>query len=260
MGLIPDSCGIIPHKTSLRKILQVAGKQIKSGEKMGDIFIYYGLTAIALLVTLGAQAFISASYSKYSRINSSRALTGADAARIMLNRHGLSGVSVSEVSGKLTDHYHPKKKQVNLSSAVYRGTSIASIAVACHECGHAIQDDTGYTFMKIRSSLVPVTRISSYLGYFAIAIGCIFASYPLIYVGIIAECAILLFQLVTLPVEINASRRALEEIKDANFLSQSEYSGGKTVLAAAALTYVASVVTSLLQILRLLAIFGKKRR
>ena len=226
---------------------------------MKDIFIYYGLTAIALIITLGAQFYISVSYSKYSKIAASRGFTGAMAARTVLDRHGLRDVSVSQVAGSLSDHYDPRKKQVRLSNAVYGGSSIASIAVACHECGHAIQDSENYTFMRIRSALVPVTRISSYLGYLAIVIGCIFSSYTLIYIGIIAEVVILLFQLITLPVEINASRRALEEIKELNFLVDREYSGGRTMLTAAALTYVASVVTALLQIIRLLAIFGRRQ-
>ena len=226
---------------------------------MKDIFIYYGLTAIALIITLGAQFYISVSYSKYSKIAASRGFTGAMAAITVLDRHGLRDVSVSQVAGSLSDHYDPRKKQVRLSNAVYGGSSIASIAVACHECGHAIQDSENYTFMRIRSALVPVTRISSYLGYLAIVIGCIFSSYTLIYIGIIAEVVILLFQLITLPVEINASRRALEEIKELNFLVDREYSGGRTMLTAAALTYVASVVTALLQIFRLLAIFGRRQ-
>ena len=226
---------------------------------MKDIFIYYGLTAIALIITLGAQFYISVSYSKYSKIAASRGFTGAMAARTVLDRHGLRDVSVSQVAGSLSDHYDPRKKQVRLSNAVYGGSSIASIAVACHECGHAIQDSENYTFMRIRSALVPVTRISSYLGYLAIVIGCIFSSYTLIYIGIIAEVVILLFQLITLPVEINASRRALEEIKELNFLVDREYSGGRTMLTAAALTYVASVVTALLQIFRLLTIFGRRQ-
>lgn len=226
---------------------------------MKDIFIYYGLTAIALIITLGAQFYISVSYSKYSKIAASRGFTGAMAARTVLDRHGLRDVSISQVAGSLSDHYDPRKKQVRLSNAVYGGSSIASIAVACHECGHAIQDSEDYTFMRIRSALVPVTRISSYLGYLAIVIGCIFSSYTLIYIGIIAEVVILLFQLITLPVEINASRRALEEIKELNFLVDREYSGGRTMLTAAALTYVASVVTALLQIIRLLAIFGRRQ-
>ena len=226
---------------------------------MKDIFIYYGLTAIALIITLGAQFYISVSYSKYSKIAASRGFTGAMSARTVLDRHGLRDVSVSQVAGSLSDHYDPRKKQVRLSNAVYGGSSIASIAVACHECGHAIQDSENYTFMRIRSALVPVTRISSYLGYLAIVIGCIFSSYTLIYIGIIAEVVILLFQLITLPVEINASRRALEEIKELNFLVDREYSGGRTMLTAAALTYVASVVTALLQIIRLLAIFGRRQ-
>lgn len=226
---------------------------------MGTTFIYYGLTVIALLVTLGAQIYISASYSKYSKIGNSRGLTGAAAARMMLDRSGLSDVGIGMVEGNLTDHYDPAKKTVFLSRGVYSQNSIAAVAVACHECGHAIQDSKSYLPLRLRAALVPVTNLASYAGYFAILIGVLLGSAKIIGIGIIAECVILLFQLVTLPVEIDASRRALGVIKDNGFLITEEYSGGKTMLTAAALTYVAGVVSALLQVLRLLLMVRGRR-
>lgn len=265
---IPE--GVRSHKPGhkyIRRIISDFDRYIiyrilffQTGAFMGDYFIYYGLTLIALIVTLGAQIYISASWSKYSRVASCRGISGAMAARMMLDRYGLRNVGVTKINGNLTDHYDPRSKQIRLSAAVHDGTSIAAVAVACHECGHAVQDSEEYAFLRFRSALVPVTRVSSYLGYIAIVVGILFSSYTFIYVGIIAELVILLFGLVTLPVEFNASRRALAEIKDSNFLVDSEYSGARTMLTAAALTYVAGVIASLLQVLRLIAIFGRKNR
>lgn len=226
---------------------------------MNETMIYYGLTLLALIITLGAQMFISASYSKYSKVRTKRGLTGGQAARLMLDRNGLRDVTVTPVEGTLTDHYDPRKKTVRLSRNVYSGNSVAAVAVACHECGHAVQDSKGYAMMKIRSALVPVTNLASRAGYIAILVGLIFGSYTFVYAGILAEAVILLFQLVTLPVEINASRRALAQIKDSGLLAVDEYPQGRTVLAAAALTYVAGVVSVLLQILRLVILFGGRR-
>lgn len=226
---------------------------------MNETMIYYGLTLLALIITLGAQMFISASYSKYSKVRTKRGLTGEQAARLMLDRNGLRDVTVTPVEGTLTDHYDPRKKTVRLSRNVYSGNSVAAVAVACHECGHAVQDSKGYAMMKIRSALVPVTNLASRAGYIAILVGLIFGSYTFVYAGILAEAVILLFQLVTLPVEINASRRALAQIKDSGLLAVDEYPQGRTVLAAAALTYVAGVVSVLLQILRLVILFGGRR-
>lgn len=226
---------------------------------MNDTMIYYGLTLIALVITMGAQMFISASYSKYSKIRTKRGLTGEQAARLMLDRNGLRDVTVTSVEGTLTDHYDPRKKTVRLSRNVYSGNSVAAVAVACHECGHAVQDSKGYAMMKIRAALVPVTNLASRAGYIAILVGLILGSYTFVYAGILAEAVILLFQLVTLPVEINASRRALAQIKDSGLLAVDEYPQGRTVLAAAALTYVAGVVSVLLQMLRLIVLFGGRR-
>ena len=225
---------------------------------MDYYFIAYGLTIIALIITVLAQLFVDSTYRKYLKVDNKRNLSGRDAARYVLDKNGLEDVDVVEVDGYLTDHYDPRSKVVRLSRNNYNGTSIASVSVACHECGHALQDKDGYVFMKIRSSLVPVVNFSSYAGYFAILLGVIFGAFNLIWIGILLEIVILLFQLVTLPVEINASSRALKELDYSHFLTSKELKNGKTVLIAAALTYVASVATTLIQILRLILLFGRR--
>lgn len=224
---------------------------------MDYFYIIYGLPIIALLVTLLAQSFVSNSYSKYSKVKNKKEITGSDAARYILDKNGLSNISVVETNGYLTNHYDPRNKVIRLSRGVYNNASIAAVAVACHECGHAIQDKVGYTFLKIRSALVPLVNFSSYAGYFAILLGCLFGALDLIWLGILAEVVILLFQIITLPVEINASKRALKELETANFLDIQELKQGKTVLTAAALTYVASLVTTIIQIIRLILMFGR---
>ena len=225
---------------------------------MDYYFIAYGLTIIALIITVLAQLFVDSTYRKYLKVDNKRNLSGRDAARYVLDKNGLEDVDVVEVDGYLTDHYDPRSKVIRLSRNNYNGTSIASVSVACHECGHALQDKDGYVFMKIRSSLVPVVNFSSYAGYFAILLGVIFGAFNLIWIGILLEIVILLLQLVTLPVEINASSRALKELDYSHFLTSKELKNGKTVLIAAALTYVASVATTLIQILRLILLFGRR--
>lgn len=224
---------------------------------MDYLFIIYGLPIIALVITLIAQGFVSSSYSKYSKVKNERGITGKEAARYLLDKNGLSEVDVVETTGYLTDHYDPRSKIIKLSRSVYNDASIAAVSVACHECGHAIQDKVGYTFLKIRSALVPVVNFSSYAGYFAILFGCLFGALNLIWVGIFAEVIILLFQIITLPVEVNASKRALQELESANFFNSNELKHGKTMLTAAALTYVASIATTIIQILRLFLMFGR---
>lgn len=225
---------------------------------MDYYFISYGLTLIAALITIVAQGFVSGSYNKYSKIRTKRGMTGREVARYILDKNDLENIDVVEVSGHLTDHYDPSSKVVRLSSNIYNGSSVASVSVASHECGHAMQDKDGYLFMRVRSSLVSVVNFSSYAGYVAIMLGIVASSFNLIWIGIILEMAILLFQIVTLPVEINASRRALKEIESANFLSDNEFGMGKMMLISAALTYVASVANALLQILRLILLYGRR--
>ena len=225
-----------------------------------DIMLSYLLIFISLAITLGAQAFVSTSYSKYSKILNKKNIKGSEAARIILDQNGLSNVKVCKVNGYLTDHYDPESKVVNLSSSNFEKESIGAVAVACHECGHAIQDKVGYTFMRIRASLIPIVNFSSYAGYFAILLGCIFGSLNLIWAGIISEIIILIFQLVTLPVEIDASKRAIKELQKYELLDKDEISGGKVMLTSAALTYVASISTTIIQILRLILLFDRDDR
>lgn len=226
---------------------------------MDYYFVSYGLTIIALIITLAAQAFVSSSYSKYSKVKNTRGITGKDAARYLLDKYGLSNIRVVETNGYLTDHYDPTNKVIKLSKNVYRDSTIASVSVAAHECGHAIQDKENYMFLRIRSALVPIVNFSSHAGYFAILLGCIFGSLNLIWIGIIAEMVILLFQIITLPVEIDASKRALKELDHIHFFNSNELAESKTMLTAAALTYVASIVTTLIQVLRLIFMFGNRR-
>ena len=216
------------------------------------------LMIISLVITLGAQLFVSGAYSKYSKVKNKKRMSGSEAARYILDKNGLKDVKVRRVGGYLSDYYDPRNKTVNLSSANYENESVGALSVACHECGHAIQDKVGYTFMRIRAALVPFVNFSSYAGYFAILFGCLFDSMNLIWFGIFAEMVILLFQIVTLPVEIDASKRAIKELDKYELLDKDELSGGKTMLIAAALTYVASVATTVIQILRLILTFGSR--
>ena len=227
---------------------------------MDYYFISYGLIGIALLITTLAQVYVRSTYKKYSEVRNERSINGKEAARMLLDKNSLNNVSVTEVGGYLSDHYDPRSKTVRLSSSNYNDNSIAGVAVAAHECGHAIQDKVGYVFLRIRSSLIPLVNFSSFAGYIAIMIGIIFSIANLIWVGIILEMVILLFQLITLPVEFNASKRALKELNNIGLLNNNELKKSKKVLVAAALTYVASVTSTLLEILRLVLLFGRRRR
>lgn len=225
---------------------------------MDNYLISYGLTFLALIITLGAQFYVNSSYNKYKRVSNRKGLTGREVARLVLDKNGLSDIEVTEVSGTLTDHYDPTNKVIRLSTDIYNGSSVAGVAVACHECGHAIQDKDNYSMLRIRHALIPFVNFSSYAGYIAIVIGAFFSFINLIWLGIICECVILLFQLVTLPVEFDASHRALKKIEELNILDSQEISSGRIVLRAAALTYVASVASTVLEILRLILIFTRK--
>lgn len=217
-----------------------------------------GIAIISLLITLGAQVFINTMYKKYAKVANKRGMSGAEAARCVLDKNGLKEIYVVETTGTLTDHYDPSRKVIRLSHDIYNGETVSAVSVACHECGHAIQDKDGYFMMRIRSALVPMVNISSYAGYFAIIIGGVLGSLNLIWIGILFECVILLFQLVTLPVEFNASARALKQIDELHLLDNNELDGSKKVLTAAALTYVASVLTAILQVLRLVLMFARR--
>lgn len=221
--------------------------------------IYYGLPIIGLIITSIAQLLITTNYSKYKQVLSKNNYQGCNVARKILDKHGLNNISIEEVSGNLTDHYDPSKKVVRLSSDIYNGTSIASVSVAAHECGHAIQDKVGYTPMRIRSKLVPIVNFSTKIGYLVIVIGLAAGALKIATIGIILLSTMLLFQLVTLPVEFDASRRGKKELADLNILDSSEQKGASKMLRAAAFTYVASVLSTLLQILRLISIVSSRR-
>ena len=224
---------------------------------MEDLIIY-GLTFAAVIITSLAQAYITSTYKKYSLVRNSNGMTGREVARKILDNIGLKNINIVEVSGYLSDHYDPSSKVVRLSKGNYSENSISAVSVAAHECGHAIQDKENYSFLRFRASLVPIVNFSSYAGYLAIVIGGFTGIFGLIKIGIILECVILLFQVVTLPVEIDASKRALSEVKKYKYLDEKEYGSGKSVLIAAALTYVASVASALIQILRLILVYGKR--
>ena len=227
-------------------------------EKMRDYTIYYGLTFLAFFITYGAQLYIKSVYSKYSKIASAKGMTGAAVAKELLFNNELYDVSVTEAGGMLTDHYDPRTPGISLSQNNYESSSIAAIAVAAHECGHAIQDKEKYALLNIRASLVPLANFSSMAGYISIMLGVMMGVVNLIWIGILMECVILLFQLVTLPVEFDASRRALLQIQQYGYVTDEELDGAKTVLRAAALTYVAGVASTLLQILRLVLVYGRR--
>lgn len=213
---------------------------------------------ISIIITLLSQIIVTSSYNKYKKINNSREKTGFDVAREILDKNNLKDIMILEVAGNLTDHYDPKRKVLKLSTDIYNGNSIASLAVAAHECGHAIQDKEKYMPMKIRCSLVPFVNLCTRLGYVAIFIGLIFNS-RFLTIGIILLLSMLLFQLVTLPVEFNASARALKEIEK-SFANKEEKKEAQKMLTAAALTYVASVLTTLLQMFRIFIISNNRRR
>ena len=217
----------------------------------GGIDFTYIFVLVGLLITLIANIYIKSSYSKYKKIKVKSKLDGYDVARKILDSNGLDKIDIVETSGELTDHYDPSRKVVRLSKEIYHGTSIASVSVAAHECGHAIQDKENYFFLRFRSTLFPFANISSKLGYVAITIGLIFGYVKLMWIGIVLELVILLFQIITLPVEIDASRRALNFLKQEALIEKNEQDGSKKMLTAAALTYVASVLATLLSIIRL---------
>lgn len=221
----------------------------------------YLLIILAAVISLFAQFLVSSRFSKYSKVRSRSGMTGAQAAERILQSQGIYNVSIQRISGKLTDHYDPRNKTLSLSDAVYNSTSIAAVGVAAHECGHAIQHARGYAPLSFRSALVPVANLGSQLSWLFILLGIFFGgSHTLIVIGIVMFSAAVLFQLVTLPVEFNASGRALKLLTETGILQREEVSGTRKVLAAAALTYVAAAATAVLQLLRLIKLFGGNDR
>ena len=229
----------------------------------------YGFDTTYLLVIIGAvlclvaSAHVKSTYRKYAGIRSASGITGAQAAEAILRRNGVVGVTVQHVAGELTDHYDPSRGVVNLSDATYNSTSVAAIGVAAHECGHVIQHETGYLPLRLRTALVPVANIGSNLGIWIVMLGLIFGlNQSLAMIGVYLFSFGVLFQLVTLPVEFDASHRALVMLQDYGILGDTEVKSSRAVLNAAAMTYVASAAASVLQLLRLLMLVngGRRRR
>ena len=216
----------------------------------------YGLVLIGVVITLVAQSFVPSRYRRYRTKDTKKGLSGQEVARMILDKHGLSHIYVTEVKGTLTDHYDPNRKVVRLSSEVFHGTSVASCSVAAHEVGHAIQDKEGYFFIRLRGAIFPLVSFASKFGYLAILIGFLFNFMDLAWGGVGLLLIILFFQLITLPVELDASRRALAELQKLEILEEKELSNGKDMLQAAAMTYVASLATTLLEILRFVLIIA----
>lgn len=210
------------------------------------------LILLIVFIPLLAQLKIQSSYNRYKRVENNKKKSGFEVAREILDKNGLEDIYIVEIKGELTDHYDPTKKVVRLSTDIFHGETIAAAAVAAHECGHAIQDKESYTFLKIRSAIYPVVNVATSISYYIILLGFLMQAFQLVYLGIALTCCGLLFQVVTLPVEFDASRRALEKLQDYKIVDNSEFAGAKEVLTAAALTYVAGVLASMLQIFRLI--------
>ena len=217
------------------------------------------LLALAAILPSIAQSKVMSAYNSYSKVVNSKGLTGKDVARKILDKNGLNNVTIGRVAGQLSDHYSPKDKNVNLSDSIYADKSIASLAVAAHECGHAIQDKESYSFLRFRTALVPVVNFTSRISSIFLIIGIVSQLTKFITIGIILLSGGLLFQLVTLPVEFDASNRAMIQLKEMGLVSDKDYDGTKKVLHAAALTYVAAFLSTALQILRL-ALANRDRR
>ena len=235
------------------------------GYYYGFDWTYLYLVLPCVLLSLWASHNVNSTFKKYSQQFSRRHLTGAEAAQRVLFANGVRGVRIERVSGNLTDHFDPKTNVIRLSDSVYSNTSTAAIGVACHEAGHAVQYAVGYAPIKLRAAIIPITNLGSRLAMPLILAGILFStlgtmSDTLVYLGIACFGFSLVFQLITLPVEFNASRRAMQAIEAANLLTEEEQHGARRTLKAAALTYVAATAVALAQLLRLIAIFGGGRR
>ena len=217
------------------------------------------LLLVILIIPAIAHFKIKSNYNKYLNEENSKNLSGQEIARKILDKNNLKDVYVVEVPGNLTDHYDPRRKTVRLSPDVFHGTSVASASIAAHECGHAIQDKENYFFLKIRTLIFPIVNIATSISYFILMIGIIAQLFDLIYFGIALTGAGLLFQLVTLPVEFDASKRAKSELEHLSLITNDEEYSVKSMLNAAAMTYVAGVLASAAQILRLVLLFGGKK-
>jgi len=220
----------------------------------------YVLVLFAFILTLIASYGVKATFARYDKVKSTRGITGMEAARRILDANGLQHIRIERVAGNLSDHYSPKENVIRLSDSTYNSTSVAAIGVAAHECGHAVQYQKGYVPIKIRNGIVPVVNISNSLSMPLFFIGILMGSTNLAFAGAILFGVVLAFQVITLPVEINASRRAMQTLDSMYILEGKELGGAKKTLFAAAMTYVASVAATALQLLRLLLIINNRRR
>jgi len=226
---------------------------------------YVVLVLPCVILSLWASSRVNSTFQKYSSQHSRRGITGAVAAQRVLRANGVTGVRIEHVGGNLTDHYDPKTNVIRLSDSVHSSTSTAAIGVACHEAGHAVQYAQSYAPIKLRAAIIPITNIGSRLAMPLILVGLLLTvfedlSYTFVYLGIACFGLSLVFQLITLPVEFNASRRAMAAIEDSELLTAEEQKGARKTLTAAAMTYVAATAVALAQLLRLLMIFGRRRR
>ena len=215
-----------------------------------------------IIITLICQVRVQSTFSKYSKIRNSRNITGAQAAEYVLRQNGVTGVRIEHVSGSMTDHFDPRTNVIRLSDTVYNSNSVAAVGVACHEAGHAVQHAEGYLPNKIRGFILPMARLGSQLSWILILLGLVFTAkvgFVLLYIGIVLFSLSVLFTIATLPVEFNASKRALECIRESDLLYGDEYTGAKRTLQAAAMTYVASALTAIMQLLRLIIIARGRR-
>ncbi|HIX65760.1 MAG TPA: zinc metallopeptidase [Candidatus Anaerotruncus excrementipullorum] len=223
-------------------------------------YYYVILVLPALLLAMWAQGRVSSTYAKYGRVRSARRIPAQEAARQILLDNGLGNIPIQRVRGNLTDHYDPAARVLRLSDSVYGSDSVAALGVAAHECGHAIQHAQGYGPLMLRNAIIPVTNFGSKLSIPLILLGLVLGLAPLVQVGIWMFALMAVFQLVTLPVEFNASARALATLERENYLEPSELRGARKVLQAAALTYVAALLVTVMQLLRLVLLFGNRRR
>ena len=220
-------------------------------------YVYFVLPA--LLLAMWAQIRVTTTFNRYNKVTTSRGLTGREAARKILDANGLQHVKIEHIGGSLTDHYDPKANVIRLSDSVYESNSVGAVGVAAHEAGHAVQHSEGYVPIKVRNSIVPAANIGSYLAFPLALVGIFMANDLLINAGIILFSAVVLFQLVTLPVEFNASKRAVAVLGGDAMLSRQEVHGVKKVLSAAAMTYIAAAATAIMNLLRLLVLANRNR-
>ena len=223
-------------------------------------YYYLILVVPALLISLWAQLKVKSTFNRYEQVYARQGITAAQAARRILDQNGLYGVRIEMTGGKLTDHYDPRTNVIRLSQSVYNSPSVAALGVAAHEAGHAVQYGVNYLPIKIRNGLVPVTNICSSLSIPLVIIGFIMSARPLVIAGILLFAAVAVFQFVTLPVEFNASRRAIAVLGESGMLDEGELQGAKRVLSAAAMTYVAALLVSLAQLLRLVLLANQRNR